>query len=223
MPRSINSEDSDQQSLLTQDDVELEMGEKMLPDMASSTSRFRPFIPACTSNKLVISVALAITIGILMFITFLSRSRHSSNVLTKHCGSTAEEAIVLGCKFDMINYAWQPPECFDEELYNRWWKKAQEHGPLKLYSDSNFTTELPLDIEVLMHTPYVWSGHRYHILHCMYAIELMHHAVTLDKPLVERYSLFNHTMHCADTVLENDWKVQNTSIKAAFNRCVRLA
>jgi hypothetical protein len=221
MPRSSNSEESDQQILLSQESVELGFGEKM-PRYMASPSRFRQFISSCNTKRLVVSVIIVVTVGILTFTALTPRSKYSPNIFTNHCGSTAEEAIDLGCKFDVLNYSWQPPECFDEEIYNRYWEKSQEHGPLKWYADSNFTKELPQNLELLMHTPYVWSEHRFHVVHCMYTWELMHHALTLNKPVVEFVSLFNHTMHCGDTVLDEDWKVQNTSIKASHNRCVML-
>ena len=57
----------------------------------------------------------------------------------KPCGSTPDEAIAAGCKFDVINFSWQRPECFFEEIHERYWKKAQEHGPLRLYADAEYT------------------------------------------------------------------------------------
>ena len=221
MSRSSNSEESDRETLLPQDSVELGLGEKRLQDLASP-SCFRQFISSCNTKRLVISIIIVVTIGALTFATLVSPAKPSSNVSNNHCGSTADEAIALGCKFDVINYSWQPPECFDEDIHNRYWRKSQEEGQLKLYADSNFTMELPQDLELLMRTPKVWSEHRFHIVHCMYTWELMHHALTLNKPVVEFVSLFNHTMHCTDTALEEDHKVQDTIIQASHNRCVML-
>lgn len=221
MPSSCDFEESDQQSLLSQESIELGLGEKM-PENMPSPSRFRRYLSICNSKRLVVSIILVVTIGVLTFTVLDQRSTYPSDIFTHHCGTTAEEAIALGCKFDVLNYSWQPPECFDEEIYNRYWEKSQEHGPLKWYADSNFTKQLPQELELLMHTPYVWSEHRFHVVHCMYAWELMHHALTLNKPVVEFISLFNHTAHCADTALDEGFKVQDTSIMASHNRCVML-
>jgi hypothetical protein len=221
MPRSNNSEESDSQTLLSQDSIELGFDEKA-SQYAAPPSRFRRFMSSNNAKRLVVSLVIVITVGVLTFIALTPRSGYSPDVLSNHCGSTSEEAIALGCKFDVLNYAWQPPECFDEDVFNRYWEKSQEHGPLKWYADSTFTTELPQDIELLMHTPRVWSEHRFHILHCMYAWELIHHAVTLKKPVVEFISHYNHTMHCADTAMTENWTENDTSIKASHNRCVMM-
>lgn len=52
---------------------------------------------------------------------------HNAEFLMKDpCGSTAAEARERGCRFAMVNQAWLPDECFDEELEeeykseNRW-------------------------------------------------------------------------------------------------------
>lgn len=221
MPHSRNSEESDQHSLLSQDSVELGLDEKT-PNYMTSPSRFRQFISLCNAKRLIISIIIILTIIIVAFTTLTSRSKPSSDIFTKHCGSTADEAISLGCKFDVINFSWQPPECFDEEVYNRYWDKSQEGGPIKWYADSKFTQELPQDLEMLKHKKYVWAEHRFHLMHCMYTWELMHHALMLDRPVVEFMTPFNHTMHCADMVLMENWKVQDTSIIAQFSRCTML-
>src|ERR1700761_1932846 len=99
MPRSSNSEESDQQNLISQDSVELDFREKM-PQYMASPSRFRQFISSCNAKRLIVSVAIVVTIGVLTFTTLTSRSRYSSEINIHPCGSTPEEAIALGCKLD---------------------------------------------------------------------------------------------------------------------------
>ncbi|CCF42029.1 hypothetical protein CH063_02736 [Colletotrichum higginsianum] len=36
------------------------------------------------------------------------------------CGSSPEEARRLGCRFEMHNFAWVPPQCYDDELGDDW-------------------------------------------------------------------------------------------------------
>lgn len=221
MPHS-SSEDSDQQSLLSRDSIDVGCAEKD-PQHLGSSSSFRQSVPTRSATRILAAVAAAAIILVVTIMTFTRlRSRSPPEFLDKHCGSTPDEALALGCKFDVLNYSWQPPECFDEGVYNRYWEKAQEHGPLRWYADSSFTRELPQDLELFERTPYVWTEHRFHVVHCMYGWELMHHALTLDKPVVEFISRFNHTMHCADTALDEDLEGHLTSIKASYNRCVLL-
>lgn len=61
---------------------------------------------------------------------------------------------------------------------------------------------------------YVWVGHRFYTVRCTYSWGLFHHALALDKLVVEFISAFNHTMHCADTTLDENWKSKGTSIIA---------
>lgn len=223
MFHSRSSEEDGEQDLLFQDPIELSFREK-IPQSTALPCLFYDFTSFCNTRRLVISMVITfITVGILTVSIFILHSRSLSNILTNHCGSATEEAIALGCKFDAINFSWQPAECFDEEIYNRYWKKSQEQGVLRFYADSNFTKELPQDPQLLMHIPNVWSDHPLHVLHCMYSWELMHHALTLNKPVVEFVSFFNHTMHCSDTALDENWRVHDTSIRASHNRCIMLS
>lgn len=221
MPDSRTSEEIDKQSLLSEETVEEGFGGR-LPANTASSSRFGQFISSCKARPLVVSVTTIVTISFLLFTTLAARRKNSSDIYINHCGSTPDEALALGCKFDVLNYSWQPAECFDEEIYNKYWEKSQEHGPLKWYADSSFTKELPQDIELLMHTPFVWVEHRFHVMHCMYTWELMHHGLILNKPVAEWVSNFSHTMHCTHTVLEENWKVKDTSVKASHNTCLML-
>lgn len=223
MPRS-SSEESDQQSLLSQDPVELGLQEKLSLPPPSPPSRFRQFLLSfCNKTRLVVFITIVGAISVLALTAIIQPHSQSVSSSSNHCGFSAEEALALGCQFDILNYAWQPPECFDQDIYDRYWAKSQEHGPLKWYADARLTHELPQDIELLMHTPFVWTEHRFHVVHCMYAWELLHHALTLGRPVMEFISTMNHTQHCADTALNEDWEAEKTSIKASYNRCVWLA
>jgi hypothetical protein len=221
MPRSNSSEESDQETITALDFVELDLKEKSSLSKVTE-SRFRQFIFSSTAIRLTVSVIIVIIVSVLTFTTLDLGPKYSSSVFTNDCGSTPEEATALGCTFNVLNYSWQPPECFDEEIFNRYWEKAQERGGLKWYADSNLTKELPQDIEVLKHTPHVWTNHRFHVMHCMYTWELLHHGLTLNRPVVETVAEFTHTMHCANTALFEDWKAQNTRIKASHHKCVML-
>lgn len=218
-----SSVDSDQQGLLSRDSIEVGYDGKNHQHLASSVLHFPQSLLSRNATRILAALVTGAIILALTVTTFLHlHLKYPYDVLNNHCGSTPEEALALGCKFDVLNYSWQPPECFDEEIYSRYWEKAQKQGPLKWYADSGFTQELPQDLELFKHTPYVWTEHRFHVVHCMYGWELMHHALTLDKPVVEFVSQLNHTMHCADTALDEDLEGRFTSIKASYNRCVLL-
>ncbi|KAG8404822.1 hypothetical protein J3459_016636 [Metarhizium acridum] len=167
-----------------------------------------------------------------MLCSSTSEESDNQNLLQQNCvesgfGEKEQQDVAspypLGRKFDAINYSWQPPERFHEEVYKRYWDLTRAQGALKWYADSRFTKELPQDIELLMHTPHVWSEHRLHVVHCLYDWELMHYALSMNKPVPEFISRLNHTMHCVDTALDQNYRVKDTVIKASHNRCVMLA
>lgn len=73
------------------------------------------------------------------------------------CGTSAAEAAALGCKYDLMSFAWMPPSCFDEALTNdfiteRNWTwyldplaqrpvsqdKVQQGGFERIYVDSEY-------------------------------------------------------------------------------------
>lgn len=227
MPRSSLSAESDNQSLLSQNSVESGIGEKAQQDVTYGYC-LRRFTPSLDTKQLV-AVAIATIIAALALATLalealaLRLGPSSDGGSINRCGSNTEEALALGCKFDAINYSWQPPECFHEKVYKRYWDLTRAQGALKWYADSNFTKELPQDIELLMHTPHVWSEHRLHVVHCLYDWELMHYALSMNKPVPEFISRLNHTVHCADTALDQHYRIKDTVIKASHNRCVMLA
>ncbi|KAF5128300.1 hypothetical protein E5D57_009236 [Metarhizium anisopliae] len=227
MPRSSLPEESDIESLLSQNSVESGFGEKVQQDVGYGYC-LRRCTPSLDTKRRVV-VALATIIAALALATLalealtLRLGPSSDGGSINHCGSNMQEALALGCKFDAINYSWQPPECFHEQVYKRYWDLTRAPGALKWYADSTFTKELPQDIELLMYTPQVWSEHRLHVVHCLYDWELMHYALSMNKPVPEFISRLNHTVHCADTALDQHYRVKDTVIKASHNRCVMLA
>lgn len=56
----------------------------------------------------------------------------------RQCGSTPEEARSLGCRFEMHNFAWVPPACYDEELSSEW-NSFQDWGFSRSKNDGNDT------------------------------------------------------------------------------------
>ncbi|KAF2434839.1 hypothetical protein EJ08DRAFT_581362 [Tothia fuscella] len=108
------------------------------------------------------------------------------------CGSTPAEARALGCKFDIMSFAWTPSQCYDHDFSQKFLK---EQGPWIFYLDHNATH--PLAFDTLSNYEIVWTEHSYHVVHCLYAWERIHQAyLKEDRLLPKEMGSINHTEHC---------------------------
>ncbi|GAB7355661.1 hypothetical protein MBLNU459_g6372t2 [Dothideomycetes sp. NU459] len=55
------------------------------------------------------------------------------------CGTTADEARALGCKWDIMTMSWEHPDCFDADLT----REFEELGPWQFYHSSRPGKEVP--------------------------------------------------------------------------------
>ncbi|MCJ1444135.1 MAG: hypothetical protein MMC23_004636 [Stictis urceolatum] len=191
-----------------------------------------PAIAKIKRNYHLCIASLLLAIGLLTASTLIQTSRLSrmtstspANV-TRGCGNSSAEARAAGCVFDIMNFSWQHPECFDRELSERYLKRVEQHGPLKWYKDANKTIEVPNDIEVLQDYIVLWGEHRYHNMHCLYGWELLHKGIAEKRSVIEFLVDVEHTEHCTKVVgYEADSVMQasiDTDVLTWFNPCVSL-
>lgn len=138
------------------------------------------------------------------------------------CGSTPDEAISRGCVFDLMNYAWTPPECYSSQLLNE--SLALYFEPWKWYSSRSRTpdTEVLQDSEVLSRMETVYGDHAYHVAHCLYMWRTLQWALfgNLTK-LQHHYATFEHQGHCIELLSReqrNDAK--HATIHLEYVKCV---
>ncbi|KIW09344.1 uncharacterized protein PV09_00245 [Verruconis gallopava] len=111
------------------------------------------------------------------------------------CGSSPAEAKAMGCIFDVMSFAWTPPQCYDHETSQMY---LNRNGPWIFYLDHNATQ--PLEFDTLSEHEVVWTEHSYHIVHCLYAWERGHMAMNKGKGTLIPSELgsIDHTRHCVD-------------------------
>ncbi|RDI76968.1 hypothetical protein Vi05172_g13054 [Venturia inaequalis] len=141
---------------------------------------------------------------------------------TLHCGTTPTEARALGCKFDIMSFAWTPPSCYD---HARSVSFLAKHGPWTFYQDHNAT--IPLPVDELSNHEIVWTEHGYHVVHCLYAWERLHRASLSisETPMLVPGEMgnLNHTMHCVGLLGEGEmveWRKVNAVAYLVFDGCV---
>jgi hypothetical protein len=226
MPLSTDSQNSDE-PLLSQHCANLELGEKT-PEPQPRNLLSELWRLSDNTKRAILTGVFLIVLAIAAITTVspIVLSTSTPEFYTNRCGYDADSAKAAGCVFDLINYAWQPQECFDEEVFNARMKHSMKKGPFKFYLDKNGTQSIPQDIELLSRTPIVYAEHRYHMEHCLYTWELLHHAVKKNRPIVEFFGEYTHTQHCIGYLAAGgevpDWEVVNTHVKIWYNPCVMI-
>ena len=133
------------------------------------------------------------------------------------CGSSAAEAISLGCVFDLSLVGYVPAPCFDADLNQRF----MDWG-WKFFEDQNGTIEVSVDriaASAGTREPF-WAQHGYHITHCELAWERMHRALQGGRRLTTHMLNLEHTKHCGMmTEMRDDFYSLNSQILPLLNTC----
>lgn len=142
---------------------------------------------------------------------------------TLDCGTSPQEAKAKGCIFDLMNYHWIRPECYNEEAS----KEAAKRGPWKWYYDLNATRPIPggQNAERLSQEVLVYTEHDWHVTHCVYALKTVHRAaMNPGEWLPEEEGSWNHTEHCAEVLqmTGTPGEIINTVIDMQYLPCVRF-
>ncbi|KAF7595708.1 hypothetical protein BBP40_005152 [Aspergillus hancockii] len=112
------------------------------------------------------------------------------------CGSNAEEARALGCKYDILSNHWVPAPCMDQDAVDVYKADESWFG----YGDENRTQLLTID--EMSALPFYYTNMRDHVLHCaslwkkQYQ-EFFKQRKALDSLIVDEH----HTIHCADFLI----------------------
>ncbi|PSN59927.1 hypothetical protein BS50DRAFT_475036, partial [Corynespora cassiicola Philippines] len=115
------------------------------------------------------------------------------------CGSTPEEARALGCRFESHNFAWTPPDCYDEALNARW--DSKDWG----YSRNPEGTDMISREEVLQgDLKWAYVTLNQHMSHCVLIWQKYQRAVMFNRPADNWTTSFPHTYHCGQFMVQWD-------------------
>ncbi|KAI0025856.1 hypothetical protein F4780DRAFT_233096 [Xylariomycetidae sp. FL0641] len=146
-----------------------------------------------------------------------------------YCGGAPGHARAVGCRFDVMTYAWQAPGCYDGELVDEFLAQPEEDagaGGWHWYADVNRTVEVPRDEVLLGQHAALFVTSAYHRAHCAFMWKKLHRAIGRRR-LVDSYiGNYAHTAHCADMLLGRgveagvvDADVVNTRAHMKYPRC----
>ncbi|KAJ6442620.1 ENTH domain-containing protein [Purpureocillium lavendulum] len=113
-----------------------------------------------------------------------------------HCGSSVEEAKQLGCLFDELSFAWQPPACYDGETIGEFLAA----GSWEFFADEDSTEPVPHDQLALTAEP-VHVTFRFHVAHCMFLRRQMVRLLRRGAAMDSHIGAYKHTVHCGKTML----------------------
>lgn len=123
----------------------------------------------------------------------------STRIPPDFCGFSPAEAKAAGCKFEANNFAWQHPDCYDEEQEEDW-----RHGPWS--SDLEFWREHGDDWTGVDHISNeeafsgmidtVWVNTLQHRRHCLHVWRKYVLAANAMKPMDSWTTDPHHVDHC---------------------------
>lgn len=142
----------------------------------------------------------------------------------KTCGSSPAEAESRGCRFDILSFAWQTPECYDAELM----RDFINHDTWQFYTHpypNNTGDAEVVDLATALEgqrTLYVdW---KYHITHCTFMWRQMHRAYAGRGYVDSHLDSYKHTLHCQAVLLDRNTPFGRVNVVAEvkYPECRRI-
>lgn len=141
------------------------------------------------------------------------------------CGTTPEEALEKGCKFDLILYSWVPPPCYDHELQIAYREERESEWYRNRGGEGGET--VPQERAALGIEKGLWLSWAYHDYHCQFVFRMMtrilqNTSMGIPGRLLEDY----HTHHCIEVLkgIEAPPKVDiSTLVSLNYSTCYSRA
>jgi hypothetical protein len=190
-----SSSDFEKQGFLFPEEVQ---GPSENVTISSRNNRRKDMIARSIPVALVLFL-LAVLVGMVLYIKDLKRSIYApQTVQWKHCGNSSAEAQSRGCVLDLIDRAWIPPECHDDQLMDEFLHIQDWHW----YADAEQRQEIPREVIEQGGGPSpVFVSNDYHWHHCAYMWRKMHRSIHHGKPMDNHLNSYGHTIHCSNDLL----------------------
>jgi hypothetical protein len=118
-----------------------------------------------------------------------------------NCGASPHEALERNCRFELHNFAWVPPECYDEEISKEWYDNYD--WPMSLDRDGQ---QIVSKEEAQKgNVSAVWVTWPQHVTHCGLVWRKYHRSVMLDRPMDNWTNSYFHTNHCGEMMVKWDY------------------
>ncbi|PVH91310.1 hypothetical protein DM02DRAFT_546082, partial [Periconia macrospinosa] len=127
------------------------------------------------------------------------------------CGSSPEEARSLNCRFELHNFAWVPPECYDTELADEW-DRAETW---QFSRNDNGTDPITKQEALRGDLPEAWVPWGQHLAHCALIWKKYKRSVMFNRPMDNWTSSYMHTAHCATNLIR--WDLDPSSFNSRLH------
>lgn len=222
------------------------LGESCSPDLEpclesppTVRQRISSKVPACLTTLLALTGLFIVAVfGSGVFLASLDRYVRSpqstlqdgdpqltSPPTITQCGTTPAEARALGCRFELHNFAWVPPACYDEALVAPWdareeWVFATQGVGTGIDENQRFYTRAEAASGDLASAWVPWAQH---MSHCGLVFQKFQRAVRAGWQLDNWTSSYAHTAHCASNmelwfVAKDAWQL-NSELFLKFPKC----
>ncbi|EPE30609.1 hypothetical protein GLAREA_03576 [Glarea lozoyensis ATCC 20868] len=164
-------------------------------------------------------------------------NRQDPSEVPQNCGSSITEALAKNCIFNIYANAWLPPQCFDQEAYDKWIDPKNDlvefghAGKFEWWEDKNHTR--PIDQKELGRLKGAHTVQAYHVAHCLFdwdaTVKAMKKVVGGESPVWVHSKLLesHHVGHCLMVIASQkhfyqfEW-ASVAEVTFGFGECVRL-
>ncbi|RFU82120.1 major facilitator superfamily transporter [Trichoderma arundinaceum] len=143
-------------------------------------------------------VAIVVFGGILLSRTWkplLSQITITASIPDNYCGSSPAEAKAAGCAFELNNFAWMHPDCYDAEL-DEDWTHGHLSNELEFWEQYGGVGSIPMQVVETGQVEKVWVSTKQHRRHCLFVWEKYQRAAMDVRPMDNWTADYKHTQHC---------------------------
>lgn len=113
------------------------------------------------------------------------------------CGNSSQEALAMGCRYDVIGATWLPPSCHDQDLLD----EMLAQGNWTWFTDKEHTQEVSQDVAVAGDFWILYPLYDFHIAHCLHLWRKLHKAVVTKGGIDDDLWRYEHTEHCVNLIM----------------------
>lgn len=143
-------------------------------------------------------VVLLIFGGIVLSRTWkptLAQISITAGIPPDYCGTSPAQAKAAGCAFELNNFAWIHPDCYDAEL-DADWTDGPLAGDLEFWEQYGGIGHIPKELVMTGEVQMVWVNTRQHRRHCLFIWEKYQRAAMDQRPMDNFTADYKHTKHC---------------------------
>ncbi|KAG4435261.1 hypothetical protein IFR05_009257 [Cadophora sp. M221] len=113
------------------------------------------------------------------------------------CGNSSQEALAMGCRYDVIAATWSPPQCHDQDLLD----EMLSQGSWTWFTDKEHTQEVSQDVAVAGDFWILYPLYDFHVAHCLHLWRKLHKAVLNKSGIDDDLWKYGHTDHCVNLIM----------------------